>query len=242
MSRLSFSFILLGTFFSIVSPAQTFQHSYSSLDKITSTGGFFFFVLNDDVHGLELWRSDGSTNGTILVKDINPGTSSSSPSHFMLRDSILLFIANDGRNGDGLWRSDGTSEGTFLLKDVSPLFHLSVDNSPLWRMGREFAHAEVSSNADMKVYFGGYDVSTGIELWKTDGSPEGTTLVKDITPGARSSVPQNFSTFGGKVVFSVFGQESIELWITDGSSEGTKKIFPTLFDHSSASLSKFAID
>jgi ELWxxDGT repeat protein len=234
------SLLFAGVLISGIAKSQ--NTAYSSLDKITTANGFFYFVLNDDVHGVELWRSDGSTQGTMLVRDINPGIQSSSPSHFMLRDSILFFIANDGMHGDALWRSDGTSEGTFLLKDISPLFFLSVDDRMLWHADRETTYTEssiaASSSSDNQVYFSGYDGQTGTELWKTDGSTEGTVLVKDITPGARSSVPRNFSTFGDKVVFSVFGNESIELWITDGSSEGTKKVFPDASNSSSVSLTK----
>src|SRR6516164_8224053 len=35
--------------------------------------GVAFFVANDGVHGPELWKSNGTAAGTILVKDIIPG-------------------------------------------------------------------------------------------------------------------------------------------------------------------------
>src|SRR5262245_18081748 len=43
-------------------------------------GGAAYFVANDGDHGEELWVTDGTAAGTLLVKDINPGTDSSNPS------------------------------------------------------------------------------------------------------------------------------------------------------------------
>jgi ELWxxDGT repeat protein len=36
-------------------------------------GGKLFFTAGDGVHGRELWTSDGTEAGTVLVKDIKPG-------------------------------------------------------------------------------------------------------------------------------------------------------------------------
>src|SRR6188472_3389872 len=41
------------------------------------------FFAGSDVSGTELWRSDGTTAGTFLVKDINPGAASASPEELM---------------------------------------------------------------------------------------------------------------------------------------------------------------
>src|SRR5262249_49559939 len=51
----------------------------SSDPQLTNVNGTLFFVANDGVHGSELWKSDGTEAGTVLVKDINPDSASSSP-------------------------------------------------------------------------------------------------------------------------------------------------------------------
>ena len=40
---------------------------------LTDVGGTLFFTADDGTHGQELWKSDGTKAGTVLVKDINPG-------------------------------------------------------------------------------------------------------------------------------------------------------------------------
>ncbi len=51
----------------------------SSIDHITVVGRLVFFSASDGTHGMELWVSDGTVSGTRLVKDIRPGSGSSSP-------------------------------------------------------------------------------------------------------------------------------------------------------------------
>ena len=45
--------------------------------NLTNVNGTLFFAANDGTHGYELWKSDGTAAGTVLVKDINPGSGDS---------------------------------------------------------------------------------------------------------------------------------------------------------------------
>lgn len=80
--------------------------------------------------GYELWRTDGTTLGTYLLKDIYPGTSSSllfstaeNHPYFAHSNGIIFFGAADGVNGSELWRSDGTEGGTYMLKNLESVSH-----------------------------------------------------------------------------------------------------------------------
>jgi ELWxxDGT repeat protein len=83
-------------------------------------GSTLFFTASDGVNGNELWKSDGTAAGTVLVKDIFPGLSGPSPSSLTAVGNTLFFTANDGVNGNELWKSDGTAAGTVLVKDINP--------------------------------------------------------------------------------------------------------------------------
>ena len=83
--------------------------------------GKALFSATDGTHGYELWVSDGTTAGTSLVQDINPGSGSSGPQDITKFGSgKALFSANDGTHGYELWVSDGTAAGTSLVQDIYP--------------------------------------------------------------------------------------------------------------------------
>ncbi|HEY0551406.1 MAG TPA: ELWxxDGT repeat protein, partial [Verrucomicrobiae bacterium] len=129
---------------------------------------------------IELWRSDGTMAGTHLVKDINPGPFSSLLSTFVQVEGITYFKADDGVSGEEIWRSDGTPGGTRLLRDIAPGVASSTSS--------RFSGRMVSLNG--LLFFWANDVH-GTELWMTDGTEEGTALVKDIDPSA----PIDYSTY-----------------------------------------------
>lgn len=83
-----------------------------------------FFSANDGVHGEELWVSDGTEEGTYMLKNINvePGEVAyhSYPTRFFVTDDLLYFKADDGVHGPELWQTDGTAEGTVMTADIWP--------------------------------------------------------------------------------------------------------------------------
>lgn len=75
------------------------------------------------------------------------------------------------------------------------------------------------------IYFSGFDVATGREFWKSDGSALGTVIVKDIRPGAESSSPRNLTIYGNGLFFGADREQfKSELWRSDGLSEGTTRV------------------
>ncbi len=83
--------------------------------SLTNVSGSLFFIASDPARGDELWRSDGSSAGTSLVKEIMPTHIGPFTSSQLVNVSgTLFFAANDGSSGDELWKSDGTSAGTIM--------------------------------------------------------------------------------------------------------------------------------
>jgi ELWxxDGT repeat protein len=171
------------------------------------SGGFLYFAGNDGVHGRELWRSDGSTTGTSLVADVQPGPGGSWPSGFTALGGSVLFQADDGTHGAEPWITDGTAAGTRLLGDIHP----GPDGSyPFGFLGTGTA-----------AFFGADDGVSGTELWRTDGSSNGTFRVADVAPGAAGSRPFSLFHANGLVYFEADSGDGMELWKTDGSDAGT---------------------
>ena len=177
--------------------------------------GHIYFTARDSYNtgsgNYELWKTDGTENGTIMVRDINGDDSSSLVSQLIVYEDIIIFTANNGVNGTELWRTDGTELGTFMVKDINP------------GIGTSYSGQFISF--DGLIYFSAQNSSYNIELWKTDGTSEGTSLVVDIKQGYGSSSPSSFTILNNNLYFSAADAEhGMELWTTDGTADGTSLV------------------
>ncbi|TPD66054.1 ELWxxDGT repeat protein [Flavobacterium microcysteis] len=195
---------------------------------------YVYFACNDEVHGRELWKTDGTAAGTQLLKDINPGSGIGyhGGHKFIIFNNNFYFFGTDGGNKPGLWKSDGTTAGTQFVKNLNP-------------NGLSSASEMNGSVTSSYFVFVGFTNTTGEELWKSDGTSAGTIMLKDINPLAYSGLSNEdteFVTFNNKVFFTA--QNSIydeELWSTDGTTNGTqlvKDIYPGSYG---SSLSKLTL-
>ncbi len=213
-------------------------------------GGKLYFSAYDHVHGRELWVTDGTSEGTYMVKDIQPGIGSGLSDIFELVSigvgNTLYFRADDGVSGNELWRSDGTETGTQLVKDIQNgtygsnpgsfaavdgmLFFTAFSGSELWRSNgstngtqlvRTFSVATQLFGHQGTLYFSGDVDNTGQELWKSNGTFNTTERVRDLNGVIGASLPINFHAAGDWLYFDANTDTGWELWRTNGTFEGT---------------------
>jgi trimeric autotransporter adhesin len=188
-------------------------------DNLTNVNGTLFFVANDGTHGRELWKSDGSRKGTVLVKEINPGGRDSYPMHLTNVKGTLFFAADDGTHGSELWKSDGTSAGTVRVADINP--------------GNASSNPTALTNVNGALYFAANDGAHGSEPWRSNGKASGTVLLKDINPGGSSSSPEFFTLTGGHLFFTADdGVHGDELWDPPISRSTQNPVLPDDAPHS----------
>src|SRR6476619_5661997 len=193
-------------------------------DALTDVGGTLFFSAEDGAHGRELWRSDGTEAGTEMVKDIypwetNPWGTRSYVEELTDVGGTLFFSAEDGAHGRELWRSDGTEAGTEMVKDI---YSGETDRYP----------GPANSTPAQLTYVGGTlffvaeDAEHGRELWRSDGTEGGTTLLRDFLPGSGSGGAAWLTPVNGTLFFVADDpvHRDDELWRSDGTEAGTQMV------------------
>jgi ELWxxDGT repeat protein len=174
--------------------------------------GYLYFQATNNTDGFELWKSDGVLgDSAIEVADIKPA-GSSSPSNFCVLNDRLFFTADDGTHGIEVWKTDGTAIGTQMVKDIN------VSNSA----GAQAPQTLTAFNG--ALYFSEDDgTNKGAELYKSDGTKDGTVLFKNINPSINGASFNSPAIFNNALYFSATNGSSNgqELWRTDGTPDGT---------------------
>ncbi len=184
------------------------QSSYNANQTyFFASNNILYFDANDGTHGTELWKTDGTNAGTVMVSDINPGAGSSNAANFTTLGTSVVFSANDGvAHGTELWKTDGTTAGTVLLDDIA---NGGSGSSP-----QQFVpfQGKVSFIASAAGKF---------NLFTTDGTTAGTVLVKAFGLG---SIPilTNAVIISNKLYFAaITTTNGFELWSSDNTTAGT---------------------
>ncbi len=195
-----------------------FAYPNEPMDLVNVNGTLFFSGVSTN-EGRELWKSTGNYAGTVRVKDIQPGISSSEPMDLTNVNGTLFFAALYPGHGRVVVKSDGTEAGTIMVKPGNSAYEYS---SP-----RKF----IAMNGEL--FFLGTNPTTGVELYKTDGTPAGTIRLTDIR--TYDNTPVDLTSYddigalhvaGGRLYFSAKADDTTwDLWSSDGTTQGTVKIF-----------------
>ena len=182
--------------------------------EFVQVGGEAFFAASDATHGPELWKTDGTATGTVMLTDsLTNDFGGVWPENFTNVDGTLFFTASDEDHGQELWKSDGTAAGTVMVKDIM-----------LGTGGANIGHLAAM---DGKLYFSADDGNSGQELWVSDGTRSGTKAVTDIntTAAGADSNPSFLVSAAGTLYFAANdGVNGNELWKSDGTATGTEMV------------------
>ncbi|AHM59425.1 hypothetical protein D770_05810 [Flammeovirgaceae bacterium 311] len=203
--------------------------------KLNVIKDLFYFNAHNVENGREHWVSDGTVEGTQLLKDLAPGSISSNPSAFTQAGGKRFFTASapDGSSYNNLYVTDGTTEGTLHLGDQNVGSRIDFQHKLFftnWKTNKiktTFGApediqllAELPGNdpefilsTDTVLFFKVFTSTSGNELWRTNGTLEGTFIVDDINPGNASSSPIHAFKHKGEIFFLAHdGIHGHELW------------------------------
>lgn len=171
--------------------------------KLLQIGNWVYFIANDGSTEKQLWKVNTITLNYIKLSDIGLTASGSDIELVTELNNILFFSANDGQNGSEPWASDGTEAGTQLLIDINT--------------GSQGSFVRDFCVLNNEMYF---FTSTPAQLYKTDGTPAGTSLIKNIEYIGNKS----YTVYNNELYFVRGGDFTNQLWKTDGTSSGTVQV------------------
>ncbi|MBD2057868.1 pre-peptidase C-terminal domain-containing protein [Oculatella sp. FACHB-28] len=198
----------------------------TDISGLTNINGVLYFAADDGVNGTELWKSDGTAAGTVLVKDINTtvGGSSLPRSLTAVGDTLYFVASNQGGNFE-LWKSDGTAAGTVQVADLAAGLVSSSPNS--------------LTNVNGTLFFTANAGATGTELYRLDPGSTTPQLLDIATTGNPNSFPENLTVVNNGLYFTaITDANGIEIWKigANGSPIRVTDIGPSSSDSDAANL------
>lgn len=131
-----------------------------------------------------MWRSDGTPEGTFLIKDIDP-TGDGVP-EYAIFGNRLFFAGQTVAEGSEPWITDGSPGNGQMVKDINP--------------GPAGSDIEITEVVNGIMLFSAIDDMHGRVLWRSDGTPGGTRLLKDINPTGSGGELDGAGGFGARWV------------------------------------------
>ncbi len=171
---------------------------------LASAGEFLYFAARGPKVGREIWRSDGTPEGTIPFIDVEPGSESSDPRELVGIGPRLWFAAYRASIGLTFFVSDGTPEGTHAVP---------ASDGPLL--------ADFPARLRGRVYRLEQQGDALNSVWVSDGTLPGTSRMIGSANIAGFSA-RGLITAGGRLIISAdTPSRGGELWISDGTAGGT---------------------
>lgn len=194
-------------------PAQDFVYLATIKSEIVS---FPPLVVN---YVRQLWRTDGTDAGTVLIKTFDATNSTSntgifssdalSSVNYSISGNTMYFNGYDAANGPELWKTDGTAAGTAMVKDIWP--------------GTSGGHPFGFCKVGNTTLFFARNQALNYQLWQTDGTAAGTQQLVAINPSAQSIAEFHCGLYKGKMYFYANdGTTGAEVWYSDGTAAGTQ--------------------
>ncbi len=179
-----------------------------SLEKLNHASEVFhfnnsiYFSKYSDEIGSELWKSDGTEGGTILVENINKSKYGINKDRLISLNSNLVFTVGNGSSNLGIWKYSDTN--TSLLKATNS----EPNNSKITSF----------TKYNNEIYFTGFDKFHGYELWKISNNETETGMVHDIMDGKASSSPKHLTVHNNSLYFTVRKENQYFLFMINGSN------------------------
>ncbi|MCX7736761.1 MAG: T9SS type A sorting domain-containing protein [Candidatus Kapabacteria bacterium] len=191
---------------------------------IVYMNGYYYFAA-DDGNGSDLWRTDGTFEGTEKVCEVNTNNIMGAIYNIIVADNTLYFRGLTPTYGWELWISNGNIGNGAMLKDINPGTGSSTPLGGFYgvKMGSYFYFAAAYTTVNYKVGSILYTDFPKAELYKTDGTSAGTVKVKDICSTCKTGgAPAGLTVMNNKLYFFAYDpKKNWEFWQSDGTSAGT---------------------
>jgi len=176
--------------------------------ELRITGDLALFTSCEYARPCQLWRTDGTDEGTFAIATLIERYDDENASD-SFNPTVLPSATGNGpflvcAQGE-LWSSDGTVDGT-------------------QRLGSSPCNGNMASR-NMAELNGARIFGSGGVLWRSDGTPEGTAPLVDIQPR-----PMDIQVLGHTSAVALFAvstaEGETELWRTDGTPAGSVAVSP----------------
>lgn len=246
--------------------------SGSSPYNLTKLNDLIVFAASRNTdEGLEPWVYNSTIQKSTLLKDIFVGHNSGIPanSKFVKLNNKIYFLAQQNYSGYQIWETDGTPTGTIKKQDINSTYSIdefvAVGNKIFYYQNKELWVFDTTANnlsllktfeytsGTMKLeafnnqlFFAANDGISGKEIWKSDGTIAGTTLLKDIATGNGNSISNDFKILtlnNGKFYFIANTATGYQLYESNGTTSGTVPLMPvqSIYELNGASAGNYFV-